>query len=72
MKEENEIKRKLEDDRFDEMDPTVSGKRAQTIYRDKQGKIRDIKKERLQQREERRKKEEEEEKFMEWGKGYFC
>lgn len=72
LKEENEIRRKLEDDRFDEMDAAISGKRAKTIYRDKQGKIRDIKMEKLQKREERRKREEEEEKFMEWGKGYFA
>ncbi|EDV22405.1 uncharacterized protein TRIADDRAFT_28663 [Trichoplax adhaerens] len=69
LKEENEFRRKLEDKQFDEMDATVSGKGAKTTYRDKHGKIRDIKKERLQMREERRKREEEEEKFMEWGKG---
>lgn len=69
LKRDNELKRKRNKEMLAKMDPAVSGKDAKTVYRDKEGKIRNIKMERLKKREEEMKKEEEDEKFMEWGKG---
>ena len=51
------------------MDPSDSGRGAETIYRDKEGRKINPKLERLKQKQEEKKKLEEEEKFMEWGRG---
>ncbi len=69
LKEENAIVRKRQEDFFKDLDPSVSGRHAETVYRDKQGKKVDPKLEKLKQREAERAKEEENEKFMTWGKG---
>ena len=53
---------------FREMDPEVSGKQAETVYR-KDGKQIDPKLERLRKRKEEMKKMEEDEQFMQWGRG---
>ncbi|CAG8599647.1 15299_t:CDS:2 [Dentiscutata erythropus] len=50
-------------DKFRTMDPSRSGRGAQTVYRDKHGKKIDI----VAQRAEERRKIEEEEKHMKWG-----
>lgn len=54
---------------FATMDPSISGKGSETVYRDKMGRKKDIKLERIKRREEERKETEENEKFMEWGSG---
>ena len=54
---------------FAKMDASVSGKGAETVHRDKTGRKRDLKFERLQKREREAKMMQENEKFMEWGKG---
>ncbi len=69
LKEENATVRKRQEDFFKGLDPSVSGRNAETVYRDKQGKKVDPKLEKLKQREAERAKEEENEKFMTWGKG---
>ena len=51
------------------MDPSESGRGAETVYRDKEGRRINLKLERLKKMQEENKKMEEEEKFMEWGKG---
>ena len=69
LKKENERRRAHEAEMFSKMDPTVSGKGSETVYRDKMGRIKDTKMEKLKRREEERKEMEENEKFMEWGRG---
>ena len=54
---------------FSKMDPSVSGKGSETVCRDKMGRKKDIKMDRIKRREEERKEMEENEKFMEWGRG---
>ena len=54
---------------FSKMDPSVSGKGSETVYRDKMGRKKDIKMDRIKRRKEERKEMEENEKFMEWGRG---
>lgn len=54
---------------FATMDPSISGKGSETVYRDKMGRKKDIKLERIKRREEERKETKENEKFMEWGRG---
>ena len=51
------------------MDASLSGRDAETVHRDKHGRKRDLKFEKLKQREKERKKMEDDAKFMEWGKG---
>ena len=69
LKKENERKRAQEAEMFSKMDPSISGKGSETVYRDKMGRKKDIKMERIKRREEERKEVEDNEKFMEWGKG---
>ena len=69
MKQENERKWQREAEMFATMDPSISGKGSETVYRDKMGRKKDIKLERIKRREEERKETEENEKFMEWGRG---
>ena len=54
---------------FSKIDPSVSGKGSETVYRDNMGRKKDIKMDRIKRREEERKEMEENEKFMEWGRG---
>ena len=69
LKKENERKRVQEAEVFSKMDPSISGKGSETVYRDKMGRKKDIKMERIKRREEERKEMEDNEKFMEWGRG---
>ena len=69
LKKENERKREQEAEMFSKMDPSISGKGSETVYRDKMGRKKDIKMERIKRREEERKEMEDNEKFMEWGRG---
>ena len=69
LKIENERKRVQEAEMFSKMDPSVSGKGSETVHRDKMGRKKDIKMDRIKRREEERKEMEENEKFMEWGRG---
>ncbi|XP_068755122.1 BUD13 homolog isoform X3 [Montipora capricornis] len=69
LKKENERKRKEEADMYSKMDPSTSGKGSETVYRDKMGRKKDIKMDRIKRREEERKELEDSEKFMEWGRG---
>ena len=69
LKTENEKKRAQEADKFSRMDPSISGKGSETVYRDKMGRKKDMKLDRIKRREEERKEMEDNEKFMEWGRG---
>ena len=69
LKKENERKRKEEADMYSKMDSSTSGKGSETVYRDKMGRKKDIKMDRVKRREEERKEMEDSEKFMEWGRG---
>ncbi|XP_013400359.2 BUD13 homolog [Lingula anatina] len=52
-----------------QIDAEALGKNAETVFRDKGGKRRNLKEEKLKQRAEDAKKEEMNEKYMVWGKG---
>ena len=69
LKRENERKRVHEAEMYSKMDPSISGKGSETVYRDKMGRKKDIKLDRIKRREEERKEMEDDEKFMEWGRG---
>lgn len=69
LKIDNERKRVQEAEMFSKMDPSLSGKGSETVYRDKMGRKKDIKMDRIKRRDEERKEMEENEKFMEWGRG---
>ena len=70
LKEENAMVRKRQEDFFRSLDPSLSGRHAETVYRDKKGKKVDPKLEKLKEREKEREMEEENERFMKWGRGY--
>ena len=53
---------------FREMDPDISGKKSETVYR-KDGVKLDPRLERIRKRKEEMKKMEEDEQFMQWGRG---
>lgn len=69
LKKENERKRKEEVDMYFKMDFFIFGKGLEIVYRDKMGRKKDIKMDRVKRREEERKEMEDSEKFMEWGRG---
>ena len=69
LKRESERKREREAEMFAKMDPSISGKGSETVYRDRMGRKKDIKLDRIKRREEERKEMEDNEKFMEWGRG---
>jgi len=69
LKRESEWKSEREAEMFAKMDPSISGKGSETVYRDKMGRKKDIKLDRIKRREEERKEMEDNEKFMEWGRG---
>ena len=69
LKRESERKREREAEMFAKMDPSISGKGSETVYRDKMGRKKDIKMDRIKRREEERKEMEDNEKFMKWGRG---
>ena len=69
LKRENELSRKRENEMFSRMASSSTGRGAETIHRDKEGRKRDLKIEKAMKKEEERKKLEEDVKVMEWGKG---
>ena len=69
LRQENAAARARQEELFHNMDPSESGRGAETVYRDKEGRRINLKLERLKKMQEENKKMEEEEKFMEWGKG---
>lgn len=69
MKMEADKMKRREKEMFDKIGDDVLGKNSTTVFRDKSGKRRNIKEERLEQREMESKKADEEEKYMKWGKG---
>ena len=69
LKSENERKRAEEVEMYSKMDPSISGKGSETVYRDKMGRIKDIKMDKVKSREQERKEIEDDKKFMEWGRG---
>ena len=69
MRRESAVLRQSRAEVLSGMDPAMSGRGAETVYRDKTGRRIDSKLERLRQREVEKKKEEEMELFMEWGTG---
>ncbi|XP_035699250.1 BUD13 homolog [Branchiostoma floridae] len=68
LREEAKMIKAKEKAMFDRMNEEVSGKNAETVYREK-GRKRDLKAEKIKQREEENKAREEQEKYMEWGRG---
>ncbi|XP_022235517.1 BUD13 homolog isoform X2 [Limulus polyphemus] len=70
LKDEIREFKKHEDEMMKMIGDKMSGKGAETIFRDRAtGKKRDLKEEKRKQRQEEQKKAEVEEKYMEWGKG---
>ncbi|KAG9290830.1 hypothetical protein G9A89_010979 [Geosiphon pyriformis] len=63
-RQEHEKRQKQMKAQLDNMDPALSGRGAETVYRDKSGRKIDV----AAQRAEERKRIEEEEKLMKWGK----
>ena len=70
---ENERKQTVEVELYSKMDRSISGKGSETVYRDKMGRIKDIKMDikmdKVKSREQERKEIEDIKKFMEWGRG---
>lgn len=69
LRRENAQTRDRQETFYKTLDPAVSGKHAETVYRDKEGRKIDPKMERARKREEERRKDEENAQFMEWGRG---
>ena len=70
LHKENERKRKREANLFDNMNKSLSGKDAKTVYRDqKSGKRIDLKAEELKKKQQEEEKLKELKKYAEWGKG---
>ena len=69
LKQENSLARERQAQFYRSLDLGVSGKHAETVYRDKAGRKIDPKLERVKKREEERRKMEEDATFMEWGRG---
>ena len=65
----NTAAREKQETLYRDLAPDVSGKGAETVYRDKEGKRIDPKLERLRKRQEEREKMENDAQFMEWGRG---
>ena len=57
-------------DHLKDMDHSISGRGAETVHRNKDGKRIDPKLEKLKKKEEEKKKAEQDEQFYEWGRGY--
>ena len=69
LKHENVLARERQEKFYKGLEPDLSGKHAETVYRDKTGQKIDPKLEKVKQREEERRKMEEDTQFMEWGRG---
>ena len=64
---------KVQKQQLKDIDDSITGKGAETVYRNKDGKKIDQKLENLKKKEEEKKKAEQDEQFYEWGRGYvFC
>ena len=59
---------KVQKEQLKDIDPSISGKGAETVYR-RDGKKIDQKLENLKKKEEEKKKAEQDEQFYEWGRG---
>jgi pre-mRNA-splicing factor CWC26 len=62
-------RKEAEEAQLKKMDASMTGRYAETVHRDKQGRKMDVAAERARLSEEKRKKEADEEARMEWGKG---
>ena len=69
LKHENALARERQEQYYKGLESDLSGKHAETVYRDKTGQKIDPKLEKVKQREEERRKMEEDTQFMEWGRG---
>ena len=69
LKCENALARERQEQFYKSLESDLSGKHAETVYRDKTGQKIDPKLEKVKQREEERRKMEEDTQFMEWGRG---
>jgi len=70
LRKENELRKKTELENFKSLDPEISGKGTQTIYRDRSsGKQIDIKLEQLKKRREEEERTQAVEKNAVWGRG---
>jgi len=69
LRVENDEMRRRRERELREMDPSVLGKEADTVHRDKHGRRIDPKLEKLKKKEEEKKKAEQDEQFYEWGRG---
>ncbi|XP_006824285.1 BUD13 homolog, partial [Saccoglossus kowalevskii] len=69
LRRENDQRRQRDNQTFDNLSAEISGRNAETVFRDKGGRKRNLKTEKIKQREEEAKKAEEAEQYMQWGKG---
>ena len=69
MRDEIRQARKREEEMFHQMDASVSGKGAATVFRDKEGRRVDPRLERMKQRKKEEKEAEHLEKYAQWGRG---
>ena len=69
LRRENQLTKRRETEMFLRMSSSATGKGAETVHRDREGRRRDLTVEKEKRKEDERKKLEEDEKFMEWGKG---
>lgn len=70
LREEVNSRRLREDEMFRKMDADISGRNAETVYRDrKTGKKRDVEAERAAEAEKAERERVHKERFDKWGKG---
>ncbi|XP_062511492.1 BUD13 homolog [Corticium candelabrum] len=69
LREENRLAKEREKEMFDKMDRGMSGRGADTVFRDKEGRRIDPKLEKIKQRQAEEEQARHEEKYKRWGKG---
>ena len=69
LKDEVRAAKEAKEKYYRNLDASLSGRNAETVYRDKEGKRVNPKMEKILTREEERKKLEEDERFAQWGRG---
>ena len=69
LKEEIAAAKIAKEKYYRNLDTNLSGRNAETVYRNKEGKRIDPKMEKVLSKEDQRKKMEEDEKFAQWGRG---
>lgn len=70
LREEMDQRRQREDEMFKKMDADISGRGAETIYRDrKTGKKRDVEAERAAEADKAERERKHNERYDKWGKG---